>query len=130
MYFQNPSKEISHEAEIRAYRRDAFSPSHMITDTGITADKYGRKIVPAGTLVDKDGNACKIAESAITGTPVGITRHAVDVTNGPEPVAVFTRGHLRGPLLNMWGEEYSDTIGKAIEEALPEIHIYPRPAAE
>lgn len=129
MYFKDPSKEINHEAEIRAYRRDAFSPSHMVSDQGITADKSGYKIVPVGTLVDKDGKVCKISGGAIEGTPVGITRHAVDVTNGPEPVAIFTRGHLLGPRLNMWGEEYSDDIGKAIMEALPEIHIYPRPEA-
>lgn len=130
MYFKDPSKEINHESEIRAYRRDCFAPSHMVTATGITADKYGRKIVPVGTLVDKDGNACKISAGSIQGTPIGITRHAVDVTNGPEPVAIFTRAHLLGPRLNMWSESYSDDIGKAIMEALPEIHIYPVPAAE
>ena len=113
MYFKDPSKEINHEAEIRAYRRDAFSPSHMVSDQGITADKSGYKIVPVGTLVDKDGKVCKISGGAIEGTPVGITRHAVDVTNGPEPVAIFT-----------FSESYKENLKSPLAKLLLVIFIY------
>lgn len=127
-YFVNGDK-IAFDPEIRRYRKDSFAISGMATDTGIDADETGRKIVPIGTLIDKDGNACKISGGAITGTPIGITTNSVEVTHGPQPVGLYTRGHFQGELLNLWSEEkYTDAIGTAIETALPEVHIYPRPA--
>ena len=119
---------IFFDPEIRRYRKDSFAISAMATSEGIDPDEHGRKIVPIGTMVDKDGKPCKISGSSIDGTPIGITTNSVDVTYSAQPVGVYTRGHIQGELINLWDEEaYSEAIGTAIETALPEIHIYPRP---
>lgn len=120
---------IAFDPEIRRYRKDSFAISGQASNEGVEADESGRKIVPIGSLIDKDGKICKISGSSIQGTPIGITTNSVDVTHSTQPVGVYTRGHFQGELLNLGEEEYSDTIGAAIEKALPEIHIYPRPAA-
>lgn len=122
-------KEVLPSPEIRMYRRDFFSITHHVGNTGVKADEQGYKIVPAGTLVDKDGNVCTFSGSEITGTPVGITVNTVDVTNGDRTVAIYTRGHIKGYMLNIGEEEYSDEIGTAVQKALPEIHVYPIPEA-
>lgn len=130
MFLKHDYKSYINDPEIRRFREDTMTIPHMVSDEGVTADADGRKIVPIGTLVDKDGKKCAVNGSSITGTPVGITHRSVDVTYGPEPMAVYIRAHLQGELLNFEDEEYSDEIGKAIMEALPEIHIYPAPAEE
>lgn len=130
MYIAYDNRVLQPEPTIEKYEVDKVTIPHMVTDKGIEPDDHNRKFVPIGTLVDKDGNPCKISGGAIEGTPVGITVNTKEVTYGPENVAVFIRGHIQGELLNLWGEEYSDDIGKAVMEALPEIHIYPVPAAE
>ena len=120
-------KKLLVDPEIRRYRKDSFCISHFVKSDGVEADENGQKLVPIGTLVDKDGAICKVTAKGIEGTPVGITHDTVDVTHSDQQVAIYTRGHLQGKLLNLHGQEYSDTIGTAIESALPEIHIYPRP---
>lgn len=54
----------------------------QIDDTGIEANSEGKKIVPAGTVY-KEG------EKAI-----GLTFNDVDVTYGPQPVAVMVEGYV------------------------------------
>lgn len=115
------------DPEIRRYRKDSFTISAQASGEEVEPDEFGRKIVPIGSLIDKDGKICKISGSSIEGTPIGITTNSVDVTHSTQPVAVYTRAHLQGKMLNLGEEEYSDEIGTAIETALPEIHIYPRP---
>lgn len=121
--------EWTPEPVIEKYRHDKLRVSHMVKGDGVEANEFGRKIVPIGTLVDKDGKVCKITGGAIEGTPFGITANTKDVTDGPEPVAVYRRGHLQGDFLNCGDEGYSEEVGKAIQKALPEIHVYPVPEA-
>lgn len=52
----------------------------MVSDTGITPDEDGRKIVPEGSFLDVDGTV--VAPGA---TVAGISLHRVDVTHGPAP---------------------------------------------
>ena len=122
--------EIGVDPELRMYRVEWFTLPHMVKSDGVEPDENGRKIVPLGTLVDKDGGVCKLEDSGITGTPVGITHDTVDVTNNNKEVAIYVKGHLKGKRLNFTGEEYTDNMGKAVEEALPDIRVYPRPAVE
>lgn len=61
----------------------------MVSDTGVTADaKTGKKIVKAGSLLDKDG------EIANDGTVRYVLLKDVDVTNGDAPGAGVYRGTL------------------------------------
>lgn len=99
----------------------------MVSDEGVKADKYGRKIVPIGTFVDKDGKICKLTKSGFEGEPIGMTHDSKDVTHGPREVSLWVRGHFKGELINFDEDEYSDEIGLAIQEKFPEIHIYPIP---
>ena len=54
--------------------------TYQADDTGVEANANGRKIIPAGTVYKKDGKA------------IGLTFHDVDVTEGPQPVAVMVEG--------------------------------------
>lgn len=71
-----------------------------VNDTGITADEYGKKFVPAGTLLDKDGNVVKVTRSgssgsyayALSATPAGILFDTIEVTHGPQPGALLVDG--------------------------------------
>lgn len=115
------------DPEIKMYRQEEMTVPHMVSAEEVQPDESGRKIVPIGSLVDKDGKVCKISQSGeITGTPVGITHDTKDVTNGNQECAVYIHGHLKGPMLQFEGEEYQEAIGKAIEKALPGIYVYPR----
>ena len=55
--------------------------TYQIDDTGVEANSEGKKIVPAGTVYK---NSNEVA--------IGLTFHDVDVTNGPQPVAVMVKG--------------------------------------
>ncbi|MBY9078298.1 hypothetical protein KIH86_17690 [Paenibacillus sp. HN-1] len=57
---------------------DFVSFTYQISNTGVTADAKGRKIVPAGTVYP-----------ANDATAIGILLSDVDVTNGPQPGAVL-----------------------------------------
>lgn len=54
--------------------------TYQADDTGVEANANGRKIIPAGTVYKKNGKA------------IGLTFHDVDVTEGPQPVAVMVEG--------------------------------------
>ncbi|MCI9015966.1 MAG: hypothetical protein HFJ53_02205 [Clostridia bacterium] len=56
--------------------------TYQVDDTDITADEKGRKIVQAGTVYKKDGKA------------IGLIFADVDVTHGPQPVAVMVEGYV------------------------------------
>lgn len=76
--------------------------SCTVNDTGITADEYGKKFVPAGTLLDKDGNVVKVTRSGSSGSyayalsapPAGILFDSVEVTHGPQPGALMIDGSV------------------------------------
>ena len=57
--------------------------THQISDTGVTADSKGRKIVKAGTVYP-----------ANDGTAKGIVYKDVDVTNGPQPGSLIVEAYI------------------------------------
>ena len=76
--------------------------SCTVSDTGVTADEYGKKFVPAGTLLDAAGKAVKITRSgsadaytyALSADPAGILFDTVEVTHGPQPGALMIDGSV------------------------------------
>lgn len=54
-----------------------------VSDVGVTADKYGRKVVKAGTILPKNDATAK-----------GILFNDVDVTDGPQPGAYMVEGYV------------------------------------
>lgn len=57
--------------------------TYQVSDSGVTANADGLKIVPAGTVYP-----------ANDGTAVGITLTDTDVTAGPQPAAVIVEGYI------------------------------------
>lgn len=55
--------------------------TRQISDEGVTADKDGKKIVPAGTVYKNEN-----------GVAIGLVFADVDVTYGPQPGAVMYEG--------------------------------------
>lgn len=76
--------------------------SCTVSDTGVTADEYGKKFVLAGTLLDAAGKAVKITRSgsadaytyALSADPAGILFDTVEVTYGPQPGALMIDGSV------------------------------------
>ena len=59
-----------------------------VSDVGITADELGRKIVPAGSILDATG---KIVND---NTAVGLLFASIEVTSGPQPGALMVEGYV------------------------------------
>lgn len=80
--------------------------SCTVSDTGVTADEYGKKFVLAGTLLDAAGKAVKITRSgsvdaytyALSADPAGILFDTVEVTHGPQPGALMIDGSVNTEL--------------------------------
>ena len=76
--------------------------SCTVSDVGVTADEHGKKLVSAGTLLDKDGKAVKITRSGTAGAyiytlasvPAGILFETTEVTHGPQPGALMIDGSV------------------------------------
>ena len=76
--------------------------SCTVSDTGVTADEYGKKFVLAGTLLDAAGKAVKITRSgsadaytyALSADPAGILFDTVEGTHGPQPGALMIDGSV------------------------------------
>lgn len=56
--------------------------TYQVSDTDVTADEKGKKIVTAGSVYKKDGKA------------IGLIFADVDVTYGPQPAAVMVEGYV------------------------------------
>lgn len=59
-----------------------------VSDAGVSADANGRKIVKAGSLLDKNGAVKNDA------TAVGVLFYDVDVTSGPRGGALLVHGFV------------------------------------
>lgn len=115
---------ISTEPEIFKTYKNRVAFTGTVVVEGVTADETGRKIVPRGTFLDKDGKISSV--SGGTGSdPVGLLDKTVDLTgledgDGLE-IPLVVEGYLLGARLNVTDhEDYS-----AITTALPEIKIDP-----
>ena len=65
----------------------------MVSATGITADEDGKKIVKAGSILDKNGAIVN------DGTAEGVLLYDVDVTHGDAPGALVVFGFIDGTKL-------------------------------
>lgn len=71
-----------------------------VSDTGVTANDDGKKIVPAGTIVgggflaDEAVNAVKATTTEGVSNAEGVLFNDVDVTYGPAPGAVLIHGFV------------------------------------
>lgn len=125
---------VANEAEFLASEKvTAFTGT--VTDEGVVADEYGRKIVHKGSLLSTSGKIVGITatEDTAKGTtavsfsepPEGILMEAVDVTYGPQPGAFVVEAYVIGKRMPL-SVDYTDDIGAAIHEALPEIKFVKR----
>ncbi len=103
--------------------------SCTVSDTGITADEHGKKFVPAGTLLDKDGKAVKVTRSGSSGsytytlsaTPAGVLFDTVEVTHGPQPGALTIDGSVNTERLQ--GDYNTEAIPQLIAK-MPFIKFF------
>lgn len=129
---------VNSEAEFLASEK-VVAFTGTVSDEGVAADEYGRKIVHKGTLLSAEGKAVGItvADGSISGAaartatatfsapPAGILMDAVDVTYGPQPGAYAVECYAIGQRLHL-GTDYTEAIGAAIHDALPEIKFVKR----
>ncbi|BDR86125.1 hypothetical protein [Clostridium tetani] len=80
-----------------------------VSNEGIIADEIGRKIVPAGSILDETG---KIVND---GTAVGILFSSVDVTGGSQPGALMVEGYVLEQRLPVAPSEESKAALKEIK---------------
>lgn len=70
----------------------------QISDSGVTANAQGRKIIPAGTPVGGADSFLENDQTALTvvndATVQGILEHEVDVTAGPANGTVIVHGYI------------------------------------
>lgn len=127
MYYKT-NIERTYENEILASEKVTAFTGTVVPD-GVEADAEGRKIVHRGSLVAASGKVVTVTAAAGTGgattvsfseEPVGILKEAVDVTYGAQPGSFLVEGYVIGERLPL-GVEYSEAIGEAIHEKLPEI---------
>lgn len=81
------SKEILHSLD------HYYGIAVMVSDTGITAEADGKKIVPAGTLVS--GRASGAVSADNSATTEGVLLSDVDVTYGAGPGTMVIHGFIK-----------------------------------
>lgn len=90
----------------------------MVSDTGVTADATGHKIVKAGTPINKDG--VKATTTADKSDVVGILLHDTDVSDGTQPGTYIFEGSVDMKALTI----NKVTIDEAIKAALPRVTFF------
>lgn len=103
--------------------------SCTVSDTGVKADEFGKKLVPAGTLLDAEGKAVKVTRSGSSGAytyamsadPVGILFDTVEVTHGPQPGALMIDGSVNTERLQ--GEYLAEAVQQLVAK-MPFIKFF------
>lgn len=103
--------------------------SCTVSDTGVKADEFGKKFVPAGTLLDAEGKAVKVTRSGASGAytyatsadPVGILFDTVEVTHGPQPGALMVDGAVNVERLQ--GEYLAEAVQQLVTK-MPFIKFF------
>lgn len=91
-----------------------------VADTGVKAEPDGKKFVPAGTLLDKDGNAVKVTRSGtadnytytLSAEPAGILFSTTEVTYGPQAGALMVAGSVNTERLH--GEYLVEAVSQLV----------------
>lgn len=97
---------FNNQAEILASEK-YVNFTTTVSNEDIDADELGRKIVPAGSILDANG---KIVND---GTAAGILFSSVDVTEGPQPGALMVEGYVLEARLPV---KPADTAKTALKE--------------
>lgn len=114
------------EKEFLASEKTVSFTGTVLPD-GVAPDGEGRKIVHKGSIISVAGTVTRLGVSSggtgtvtFLGKPAGLLMEAVDVTNGPQPGALLVEGYVIGERLPL-DVEYTEAVGEAIHEQLPEI---------
>lgn len=122
MYYKTNIGRMA-ENEILASEKVVAFTGTVVPD-GVQTNEDGRKIVHRGSLMAESGKVVTVTGSgesvSFSEDPVGILKEAVDVTYGAQPGAFMVEAYVIGERLPL-GTEYTEAIGKAIHEKLPEI---------
>lgn len=95
-----------------------------LSGTGVAADDEGRKIVPAGSLVDEDGALVTVEEDALSGDPIGVLLDDVEVTYGDQPAPLLVEGYVYAERLSLGEDvEMTDEVKALVTAALPEVKL-------
>ena len=100
-----------------------------VVDTGVTADVGGRKFVPAGSLLDKDGKVVNVTRGGSAGAytytfstePVGILFATTEVTYGPQAGALMVSGSVNTERLP--GNYLTEAVAQ-LAEKMPFIKFF------
>lgn len=79
-------------AEVLKYAEHYIGVAVMVSDTGVTVNSDGRKIVSAGTLVG--GTASGAVSADNSATTEGVLLHDTDVTYGNAPGTMVIHGFI------------------------------------
>ncbi|MGF7436314.1 hypothetical protein [Lentilactobacillus senioris] len=97
----------------------------LISDAGVTADKTGKKIIPAGTTVggttsflDDEKAVLSVVSDA---TAQGVLEHEVDVTAGPADGTVIVEGYI-----NEFRLPEGVTVSDEAKKALTKVTFFKR----
>lgn len=84
--------DYGNSKEILKYQDHYVGTAVMVSDTGVTANTDGKKIVQAGTLVS--GTATGAVKADNSGTTEGVLLSDVDVTYGEAPGTMIIHGFI------------------------------------
>jgi len=122
MYYVTDIQRTAEKEFLASEKVVAFTGT--VVPDGVEADADGRKIVHKGSLMAASGTVIALTASGdgvfFAGKPAGILMEAVDVTYGAQPGAFLKEGYVIGERLPL-GVEYTEAVGEAIHEKLPEI---------
>lgn len=120
MYFKKIN--YGNNMEILVTPANLVNFSGTVLSAGVTANEEGKKIVLAGTLIDKDGNVVtetgELGSETLSTVPVGVLYTTVDITDGDMPCSLVVEGYLRADRVL---DGYSEAAITAIKTALPNI---------
>ena len=95
--FNAPEKDVALNPD------NLFEIGVQVTNTGVSANAEGRKIIPAGTpvghatknvLVERDTVLVVSNDSTLGANAQGVLRHDVDVTAGQANATLIVRGEV------------------------------------
>ena len=106
--------------QVLGFIREKVAFGALIGDTGVTADAFGRKVIPAGTpvggatsMLDDENAVLTVADDAAKDTVQGILEFPVDVTAGTADGTVIDNGYI-----NRFRLPEGVTISKGMEKSL------------
>lgn len=90
--------EYSATKQILGFVANKVALGGLVNDAGVTADAFGKKIIPAGTPVGGAksflANEQEVLSVANNATAQGVLEHQVDVTSGQGNATVIIEGYI------------------------------------